>query len=419
MPMKECLRGLVMDVLWWVCSLLVCTCLYAEESPKEWIDPDTGHRVVRLSNEPGTVTLYFSQNAYTSGGEKLVVVNRGSLATIDLKTGEIHPMVEKANPIAVGKKTGRVFYQYGDTVLAVDPSTNHTTALTVLPPRARVDTVNADETLLAGTVVDTAGVLQDEKGAPLPPSNSRGYFHKRFHANIPMGIFVVDLATGKSNTIFRSNDWLSHVQFSPTEAEQLMFCHEGPWYMVDRIWLIRANGSGLTNVHERTMEAEIAGHEFWSADGKTVWYDLQTPKGEDFWLAGYEVATGHRIRYHLQRDEWSIHYNVSPDGRLFAGDGGDSRKVAHAKNGKWIYLFRPEVIPNDGKQVGLIQTGRLNAERLVNLSKHNYALEPNVSFTPDMNWIVFRSNMQGSTHVYAVQVKEDLPLLPVTPMASK
>jgi oligogalacturonide lyase len=58
------------------------------------------------------------------------------------------------------------------------------------------------------------------------------------------------------------------------------------------------------------MTMEIAGHEFWSADGKTIWYDLQTPRGEDFWVAGCDVSSGARTWYHLQRDEWSVHFNV-------------------------------------------------------------------------------------------------------------
>jgi oligogalacturonide lyase len=40
----------------------------------------------------------------------------------------------------------------------------------------------------------------------------------------------------------------------------------------------------------------------------------------------------------------------------------------------------------------------------VDLSHHNYRLEPNVTFTPDGQWIVFRSNMHGLTHVYAVEI---------------
>lgn len=103
-----------------------------------------------------------------------------------------------------------------------------------------------------------------------------------------------------------------------------------------------------------------------------------------------------------------MHFNVARDGTMF---GGDSEIVAHAKDGKWIYLFRPEMIPDVARiknpnSDGLIKTGLFRSERLVNMSKHNYELEPNMSFTPDGKWIVFRSNMFGATHVYAVEVKK-------------
>ena len=91
-------------------------------------------------------------------------------------------------------------------------------------------------------------------------------------------------------------------------------------------WTIRTDGTGLTKIHTRTMDMEIDGHEFFSPDGKTIWYDLQTPRGEVFWLAGYELATGRATWYHLERNEWSVHFNVSPDGKLFAGDGGGPQR---------------------------------------------------------------------------------------------
>ena len=50
--------------------------------------------------------------------------------------------------------------------------------------------------------------------------------------------------------------------------------------------------------------------------------------------------------------------------------------------------------------------GRFKVERLVNMAKHNYKTEPNVTITPDGKWVVFRSNMHGPTHVYAVEVKK-------------
>jgi oligogalacturonide lyase len=38
------------------------------------------------------------------------------------------------------------------------------------------------------------------------------------------------------------------------------------------------------------------------------------------------------------------------------------------------------------------------------MSKHKYTLEPNVRFSPDARWVLFRSNMFGATYVFAVEV---------------
>ena len=228
-------------------------------------------------------------------------------------------------------------------------------------------------------------------------------------AGAPRVLFTVNTKTGALKDIFQEHEWLGHLQFSPTDPNLIMFCHEGTWHEVDRVWTIHADGTGLTKIHTRTMNMEIAGHEFFSADGSMIWYDLQTPRGQDFWLAGFKVATGKRTWYHLQRNEWSVHFNVSPDGTLFAGDGGDSEMVARAPDGKWIYLFRSERVPDvagvkAANSDSLIDTGFFKAERLVNMSKHDYRLEPNVTFSPDMKWIVFRSNMLGPIHVFAVEI---------------
>jgi oligogalacturonide lyase len=64
----------------------------------------------------------------------------------------------------------------------------------------------------------------------------------------------------------------------------------------------------------------------------------------------------------------------------------------------------PDRGPPETDSNKLIKIGVFKSERLVNMSKHDYSLEPNVTFTPDLKWIVFRSNMHGPTHVYAVEV---------------
>jgi oligogalacturonide lyase len=390
----------------------LCATLLAQ--PKEWLDPDTGHRVVRLTDEPGSASLYFNQNGYTPDGKKLVYTTPDGISIFNLETHAVKPVVEgRVRIVEVGHKTGNIFYTKESSVFVITIDTGATREIAKLPERGSVVTVNADETLLAGTYTEAQGPsgnayaspvrsAQSEQSHPLDqPPNKGQMMEERLAARIPMGMFVMNTQTGEVKTIHRSTDWLNHLLFSPTDPTLLMFCHEGPWHKVNRIWTIRTDGSQLTKVHTRTMSMEIFGHEFWSADGKTIWYDLQTPRGEDFWLAAYQVDTGERARYHLQRNEWSIHFNVTRDGKLICGDGGDPGQVAHAPDGQWIYLFRPERGP---QQPGLITPGVLHSEKLVNMAKHQYKLEPNVTFTPDGNWVIFRSNIQGPTYVFAVEV---------------
>ena len=432
-------------------AVLQVPLLVAAEPPVEWIDPDTSHRVIRLSEEPGTASLYFHQNGYTPDGEHVIVTTADDgIAMIHLQSRKMRKLV--AGPVRVlmaGPKSGNIYYtRRGDgdgplRVFTVSSTTEESREIATLPDGATLASVNADETLLLGTIVPpTSGLAQGwQSGQNGGTSQSAQGGDRRFlQANYqaigpdgkpmtyadakelrlhqmlqtirsgpPREIYVLDIRTGAVRIVHRERQWLNHLQFSPTDPHQIMFCHEGPWHEVDRLWTIRVDGSGLTKIHTRTMNMEIWGHEFFSPDGGTIWYDLQTPRGEDFWLAGYELGTGKRTWYHLERNEWSVHFNISPDGRLFAGDGGDEEMVARASDGKWIYLFRPDPT----KQIAGIRTvdadsliapGVLRAERLVNMAGHDYRLEPNVTFTPDGKWVVFRSNMHGSIHTYAVEV---------------
>ncbi|MFZ1086834.1 MAG: oligogalacturonate lyase family protein [Terracidiphilus sp.] len=393
-----------------------------QEPPTSWIDAETGHRVVRLTKEPDSASFYFNVNSYTPDGKEMVYTTPEGISALDLTTGNTRSVVHgPARTIEVGRKTPSVFYIKPEdrSLYVTNIDTGETRKLAQMPEGGSLSAINADETLAAGTYIEGSHNIQPITGAPPrdqrdgaqqaqplnQPENKGQMMERRLAAHLPLVLFVIDLRTGEMRTLLHSTDWVNHLQFSPVDPKLLLYCHEGPWHKVDRIWMIRADGTHNTLIHKRTMFMEIAGHEFWSHDGKTIWFDLQTPKGQDFWLAGYGVNTGKELRYHLERNEWSIHFNVSRDGSLFCGDGGDPGQVAHAPDGEWIYLFHPEILHGDGiDSPEYVEPGVLQAERLVKMSKHNYRLEPNVSFTPDMKWIVFRSNMFGATYVFAVEV---------------
>jgi oligogalacturonide lyase len=403
---------------------LACLATGAEAPPTDWVDPATGHRVVRLSGDGGGSSLYFHQNAYTPRGDKLIFDTKAGIAVVDLtKLGKgpvkAFVVVPGARAIATAWRTPDVYYRKSGTLYATNLDTKATRKVSDAP--GNVD--NADETLVIGPAYDAdAPAKVKELRIPMLVSSdlvSRDEPPGRLKpGGRSLALVATDVKTGAARKIHYSTEWLNHLQASPADPNRLLFCHEGAWHQVDRVWTIRTDGKELKLMHRRTMKYEIAGHEFFSHDGKWVWYDLQTPRSKEFWLAGVNLETGERRRYRIAREHWSVHFNVSRDGKLFAGDGGGPGSVANLTplperkkldppgNTQAIFLFTPADTPFETIEVGgeKVKVGALAARKLVDLSKHDYRLEPNVTITPDKRWVVFRSNMHGATHVYAAEV---------------
>lgn len=437
----------VFGVMAALCGFAFAT-MHAQQTPPPttWVDKDTGHRVYRLTPEAQSSGFYFNNNAYTPDGRWMVYTAPDGIHALELATKKTklvvpsppRPAGDAGGPfrggnhaIVVGHKTNSVFYSHYDEatkrnqVFKANIDTGAITPLAVLPPRAGVATVNADETLAAGTYTETEqGAEQEygraarmpptvdgkpqERGGLVQPMNKGQMMEQRLAARIPLVLFTVNLQTGAVKQLLHSTDWVNHLLFSPADPNLLMYCHEGPWQKVDRIWNIRVDTLENTLIHKRTMLMEIAGHEFWGLDGETIWYDWQYPKGEDFFLAGYNLKTKKRVAYHMQRNEWSIHFNVTEGADLFTGDGGDPGQVAKAKDGEWIELFHPQWITGTGaiNQPDFWQPGVFHSEHLINMRHHNYRLEPNVRFSPDKKMVIFTSNMFGPSYVFGVETEK-------------
>lgn len=384
--------------------------------PNEWIDSETGHKLTKLTRNNGdNRSFYFHNNPFlpaADGNGTLMVYysssskgvsdhwHRGKevrqLHVLDLQTLVTKQLTYNHTPIRgeiVAKKNREVIYQGNDTIFATHVDNNTTRILYIFPDSLRrtgITTLNADETLLAG-VFSTS---KKDSILKYHPKKSE-FFQLIYEAKLPHTIFTINIESKALKPVHSDTAWLNHVQFSPANPEVLMFCHEGPWHKVNRIWTIRMGEKTPQLMHKRTIHREIAGHEFFSVDGETVWFDLQKPRGETFFLAGTHIESGEEIAYAMDRDEWSIHFNISPDQNTFAGDGGNETQVAKAQNGRWIYLFHP----NKTEQ-------KLESKKLVNMQHHNYDLEPNVHFTPDGKSILFRANFEGKSQIYKVDIEK-------------
>ncbi len=386
-----------------------------QKMPSEWIDKDTHHKIVKLSAslQGNSLSFYFHNNPFI-GNEMIFYnnskqaaadvtdmkreevkssnVNNRQLYSINLATLKTKQLTYKDSPMngeVVCSKTKTVFYQIKDSVFSLNVSTGIEALVYVFPNdfKSSISTVNVNGTLLAG-----AWSTDAEKDILKNNPQKSSFFNLIYDAHLPKTLFTIDVKTGTLNKIFTDSAWLNHLQFSTSDPNLLSFCHEGPWHKVNRIWHINVITKKIVQVHHRSMDMEIWGHEWFGASGKTMWFDLQQPKGETFFVGGYDVATGKEIKYSLPRNDWSVHYNSNSTETFFAGDGGDPGAVAKAPNGQWINLFKPN-------------GDKFDTEKLVNMKHHNYKLEPNVHFSPDDKWIIFRANFEGESNVYAVEIK--------------
>ena len=179
-----------------LCGMLAgaCLSLAAQQPPTEWVDPATGHRIVQLSRQPGSSSSYFTQNEFTPDGRTLVITTPAGLAAVDLKTHAIHPIVNgRVFMIAVGRKTPTVYYMKQRAVYATGVYTGATRKIAELPFPGRVASVNADETLLAGSMVEGQGGERAGEFRRTPPrqpgqraAGIESSPHRRWAMHLPM-----------------------------------------------------------------------------------------------------------------------------------------------------------------------------------------------------------------------------------------
>ncbi len=419
--------------------------------PHRWVDADTGHTVIRLSNEPGSRALYFRQNAFTPDGKDMIYISKLGMHILNLATLKTRILVAgHVESVAVGTRTRRVFFNTGHDIYlySVDVDTREITRLGTIPVHGVIYSVNADETMIVGTNIE--GNARDYAYYDLQATQeAHGKFvatgvlpsreevkvramRLRLAARVEQDMFTFSLQTGQFKTILKGTDWLSQPQFSPTDPTLILYAHEGPYSEVDRTWTIRSDGSQNQLIQPRSSTEESANREFWSKDGKTIWYEWQLPRGKYFTLVGYDVATGTRKLYRLDKLDTSMYYNVAGNGLFFCGSGRRS-DAAHQKDAtsgqihasrEWIEVLYPILnAPQSGANPLYSKwfhynnvsnspdpnnsyAGWFRRERLVNMYKNDYTkLEPNVRISPDNKYVIFTSNMFGSTYIFAVEVQ--------------
>src|SRR5438034_10667391 len=113
----------------------------------DWIDPATGHRVVRLTDDAGGSTLYFHDNAFSPQGDTLMFNTPNGIAIVKVATigtngARLAIVAPRGRGGYFARRTREIYYNGSGsaTVTAVNIDTRRTREV----PFAR-GLINADE----------------------------------------------------------------------------------------------------------------------------------------------------------------------------------------------------------------------------------------------------------------------------------
>ena len=170
--------------------------------PDEWVDKDTGHKIIKLAHRDGiNMSFYFNNNPFV-GDEMLFCGSGGSLGRkaqmfqVNLNTLKVEQLTNEKYSVhseIVCAKTSKFFYQVYDSVYSFDIKDRKSKLIYVFHTgqRGNIVTVNSDGTLLAGVFDSPADGLIFRK---YPEKHD--FFNRIFEAKLPHTLFTINVNTG-------------------------------------------------------------------------------------------------------------------------------------------------------------------------------------------------------------------------------
>ncbi len=363
-------------------------------------DPVSGVRVRQLTDyRAHSHHLYFTNPGWHDGGRRMLLgserENAANLYSIELSTGELTQLTDLAPLPApcevdflgttVNPAREEAYFWYGRKIMAVDLTTLATRELFERPQGFRRSMINctADgKYVIAGFFEDLSDRINIDymHGYVGFPETHDAYPESR----------IVKVATDGSGAeeVWSEKYWIGHVNTSPTQADLITFCHEGPWAKVDnRIWGMKLSEGKPWKIRPCTEEGERVGHEYWHGDGENIGFHGSYPDGRGFLGKIRYDNTGHEEAA-FSKETGHIHSN---DMSLIVGDGG-----------------------------GVIRTWKWNGEafegpRLLcehRSSMHVQIVHAHPRFTTDGKHVVFTSDRRGYGNVFMADYPDDFDSLP-------
>ncbi len=217
---------------------------------------------------------------------------------------------------------------------------------------------------------------------------------------------TLDSETGEYTHWFDNKQCLNHAQINPCDDDLVLFAYEfytdretGVNYGIPhdengtylRLWLGKPDGTRI-NIPPRD---NYATHEWWSADGKKVYYV------NDLGIQRYNIETGEHCCIHPC---YPWHAHTTADERLYVYD----EKVLDRFGGEWfrgcpaaVRFYNHET----EKEITIVTEMPNNGHTPEN--QNSYHIDPHPRFTENEKYIVFTTSELGGADL-AIAIVDEL-----------
>ncbi len=313
---------------------------------KTYKDPETGRTIRQLTQGPyENYHLYFTDNSFTLGDKEIYFMsNRPHAGTeifnfckMDLETGIITQVTDEPDGILTLNHTKCpdstiLVYIVGRQLKKLDTVTGELSVIYEAPEGTTISSpfISPDK--------KTVGIIRSERLDKYKNAANYGGFRESFYLIKRSWVILVNLDGTGCRTIVRDSCWCNHFQFSPLDPNIALFCHEGPWNLVNqRMYLVDCTSLEITPCFRQEKD-DCVGHEFWTRDGY-IFFDNRG-KGHDGTITSNRVqifegdvdesaayvgladSKGNVLKT-IPMPYYCNHYHANNDNTLLVGDQTD------------------------------------------------------------------------------------------------
>ncbi|MEM1989428.1 MAG: oligogalacturonate lyase family protein [Candidatus Bathyarchaeia archaeon] len=365
---------------------------------KTYRDEYTDVEVTRLSDGIGhTVHIYFTRNSMDRKGEKLLCVSNRTgwwqLYIINLKEMTMMQLTNDANVGAccLSYDGRKAYYWDGRFLKSVDTETLERDIFFAVPENFHpVDmSISLDGRFLA---FGYSEIVNLSTASGIIYSGMLETLYRR-----PRSLVLrLDVSKREVLPLWGECEWISHININPVNPDEVLFCHEGPWHLVQRMWIVKASTHEVYPLLQQKRYLERAGHEFFTNKGRVVvqFARRSTPSSTDW--TSYDVflnTDGSNIKMFKYRYLAPAHIKSRDDEKVSVGDRAfpdPSFKDGAAFLGLIIYEDEEAIV----KPLCRHGTSWLTQNS-----------HPHPIFTPDYKGVIFTSDREGECNIYLAHIE--------------